>query len=77
MDGAKAEAEGRTPIGRLIGFTHAGVDPSLMGDGPIPAERKLFEKTGFCADDMDVIESNEAFAAQALAVSQGTGPAGR
>jgi acetyl-CoA C-acetyltransferase len=73
MDGAKAEAEGRSPIGRLVGFAHAGVDPSLMGEGPIPAVRKLFEKTGFRVDDIDVIESNEAFAAQALAVSKELG----
>ena len=73
MDGAKAEAEGRSPIGRLVGFAHAGVDPSLMGEGPIPAVRRVFERTGLGLDDIDVIESNEAFAAQALAVSQELG----
>ncbi|MFT5350423.1 MAG: acetyl-CoA C-acetyltransferase [Planctomycetota bacterium] len=63
-----AEKKGLQPMARLIGYAHAGVEPSLMGTGPIPAVRKLMEKTGLKLDDMDVIEANEAFAVQALAV---------
>ncbi|MEQ6249597.1 acetyl-CoA C-acyltransferase family protein [Sulfitobacter sp. HNIBRBA3233] len=65
-----AEAAGLTPRARVIGYAHAGVRPEVMGIGPIPAVTKLLEKTGLKADDFDVIESNEAFAAQALAVSK-------
>lgn len=63
-----AEARGLKPIGKLIDYTYAGVDPKYMGIGPVPAVRKLLEKTGFGYDDIDVFEVNEAFAAQALAV---------
>ncbi|WP_321393669.1 beta-ketothiolase BktB [Emcibacter sp.] len=73
MEAGKAEKEGRSPLGRLVGFAHAGVEPHLMGEGPIPAVRKVFARTGLNLDDIDVIESNEAFAAQALAVSRELG----
>ena len=63
-----AEKNGLSPMARLVGYSYAGVEPSLMGTGPIPAVRQLMEKTGLSVDDMDVIEANEAFAVQALAV---------
>ncbi len=65
-----ATAQGRTPIARIIGYAIAGVRPDVMGIGPVPAVQKLLEKTGLKAHDFDVIESNEAFAAQAIAVSR-------
>ncbi|UWR22422.1 acetyl-CoA C-acyltransferase family protein [Sulfitobacter sp. S190] len=65
-----AEAAGLTPRARVIGYAHAGVRPQVMGIGPIPAVQNLLEKTGLKASDFDVIESNEAFASQALAVSK-------
>jgi len=68
-----AVAAGLTPLARLVGYAHAGVDPLYMGIGPIPASRKVLERTGLKASDMDVIESNEAFAAQACAVAQELG----
>ena len=68
-----AEKKGLQPMARLIGYAHAGVEPLLMGTGPIPAVQKLMEKTGLNVDDMDVIESNEAFAVQALSVSRELG----
>ncbi len=68
-----AEKAGLRPRLRIIGYAHAGVRPEVMGIGPIPAVRKLLERTGLSIDDFDVIESNEAFAAQALAVNKGLG----
>ena len=65
-----AKAAGLTPKFRIIGYAHAGVRPEVMGIGPIPAVQKLLAKTGLVASDFDVIESNEAFASQALAVSK-------
>lgn len=65
-----AKAAGLTPKFRVIGYAHAGVRPEVMGIGPIPAVQKLLAKTGLAASDFDVIESNEAFASQALAVSK-------
>ena len=65
-----ARGAGLTPRARIIGYAHAGVRPEVMGIGPVPAVRKLLEKTGLKAGDFDVIESNEAFASQALAVSR-------
>lgn len=73
MDADKAKAEGRKPMGRLVGYARAGVEPSLMGTGPIPAVAKVLERTGLTPADLDVIESNEAFAAQAICVTQGAG----
>ncbi len=67
---AAAEKAGLTPRFRVLGYAHAGVRPEVMGIGPVPAVRRLLERTGLKADDFDVIESNEAFAAQALAVSK-------
>ena len=69
MSEQKAQEQGLQPIGRLIDYARAGVEPSLMGTGPIPAVQQVFEKTGLTIKDMDIIESNEAFAAQALCVA--------
>ena len=68
-----AKAAGLTPRFKVLGYAIAGVRPEVMGIGPIPAVQKLLEKTGLKASDFDVIESNEAFAAQALAVNKGLG----
>jgi hypothetical protein len=68
-----AEAAGLTPRAHVLGYAHAGVAPEVMGIGPIPAVQKLMERTGLTVEDFDVIESNEAFAAQALAVNKGLG----
>jgi len=68
-----ANAAGLTPKFRILGYAHAGVRPEVMGIGPIPAVENLFKKTGLSAADFDVIESNEAFASQALAVTKGLG----
>lgn len=67
---AEAEKRGLKARARLVGYAFAGVDPGLMGLGPIPAVRRVLERTGLSVADLDVIESNEAFAAQALAVSK-------
>ena len=61
---------GAKTLGRLLGYAHSGVEPRIMGIGPVPAVRMLLERTGLSLSDIDVIESNEAFAAQALAVSR-------
>ncbi len=68
MERAAAEAQGLTPMARLVGYSFAGVEPKYMGIGPVPATRALLEKTGLKVSDIDVFEVNEAFAAQALAV---------
>ena len=68
-----ALSEGLTPRARVVGYAHAGVRPQVMGIGPVPAVQKLLEKTGLSVDDFDVVESNEAFAAQALAVTRELG----
>ncbi len=65
-----ARARGVPVLARILGYAHAGVDPSEMGMGPVPAVRRLLERTGLSAGDFAVIESNEAFAAQACAVSR-------
>lgn len=65
-----AEQAGLTPIARILGYSVAGVRPEIMGMGPVPAVEQLLTKTGLSVDDFDVIESNEAFAAQAAAVSR-------
>ena len=70
MSAARAEREGRRPLARIRGYGHAGVEPSEMGIGPVPAVRALLERTGQRIADFDVIESNEAFAAQACAVTR-------
>ncbi len=64
---------GLTPMGRLVGYGHAGVEPRIMGMGPVPAVRNVLDRTGLKLDDMDVFEVNEAFAAQALAVARELG----
>jgi acetyl-CoA C-acetyltransferase len=61
------------PLARLVGYAHAGVDPEYMGIGPVPATRKVLERTGLRLEDLDVIEANEAFAAQACAVMRELG----
>jgi acetyl-CoA C-acetyltransferase len=68
MEASEAQRQGLKPLGRLVGYAHAGVEPKYMGIGPIPAIRKVLERTGLTIKDMNVIELNEAFAAQALAV---------
>lgn len=70
---AEAKASGLTPAARVVGYAHAGVEPELMGIGPVPAVRRLLARTGLSIDDFDVVESNEAFASQALAVSRELG----
>jgi acetyl-CoA C-acetyltransferase len=65
-----AQKAGLRPRARVLGYAHAGVRPAVMGIGPIPAVQNLLQKTGLTVEDFDVIESNEAFAAQALAVNK-------
>ena len=67
MSEARATAEGRTPLARIIGMSWAGVPPQIMGIGPVPATKKVLERTGLSLADMDLIEINEAFAAQVIA----------
>jgi len=69
MTGDAAAARGVAPMARVVAYGHAGVDPAYMGIGPVPAMQVALEKAGLSVDDLDVIESNEAFAAQACAVS--------
>jgi acetyl-CoA C-acetyltransferase len=73
MEAGAAQKAGAKPLARLVAYAHAGVDPQLMGLGPIPAVKRVFEKAGLKPGDMDVIESNEAFAAQAMAVTRDLG----
>ena len=73
MEAGTANKRGAKPIARLVAYAHAGVEPQLMGLGPIPAVRRVFEKSGLRPSDMDVVESNEAFAAQAMAVTKDLG----
>ncbi|NDC57846.1 MAG: acetyl-CoA C-acetyltransferase, partial [Alphaproteobacteria bacterium] len=73
MTEAEAQKRGLVPLARIASWASAGVDPSVMGTGPIPASRKALEKAGWSAADLDLIESNEAFAAQALAVTKDMG----
>ena len=68
MDAQKAKAAGIAPLARIIGWASAGVDPKIMGIGPVPAMRKLFARTGLSLADFDLVELNEAFAPQVLAV---------
>jgi acetyl-CoA C-acetyltransferase len=67
MSASRAEAEGRQPLARIVGMSWAGVPPEIMGIGPVPATRKVLERTGLSLADIDLIEINEAFAAQVLA----------
>ncbi len=73
MTESKAKELGLTPIVRIVAFSSAGVDPRIMGTGPIPATQKCLQKAGWDIADLDLIESNEAFAAQAMSVNQSLG----
>ncbi|GEQ97254.1 acetyl-CoA acetyltransferase [Iodidimonas gelatinilytica] len=73
MTAEEAKTRGLAPLARIASYAVAGVDPALMGTGPIPASRAALEKAGWKASDLDLIESNEAFAAQACAVNQDMG----
>ncbi|MEM8743625.1 MAG: acetyl-CoA C-acetyltransferase [Pseudomonadota bacterium] len=73
MSAAEAEKRGAAPLARIVSWAHAGVDPAIMGSGPIPASRKALEKAGWTTDDLDLVEANEAFAAQACAVNKDLG----
>ena len=73
MEASAAAARGAKPLARLVGYAHAGVEPKIMGIGSIPASKAVLAKTGLKLDQMDVIEANEAFAAQACAVTKGLG----
>ncbi|MGA9868560.1 MAG: acetyl-CoA C-acyltransferase family protein [Acetobacteraceae bacterium] len=73
MEGSVAAKRGAKPLGRLVAYAHAGVDPKIMGIGPVPATRSALARAGLKLSDMDVIESNEAFAAQACAVAKDLG----
>lgn len=73
MSGHEVVARQAQPLARLVAYAHAGVDPNIMGIGPVPATQLVLKKAGLSLNDLDVIEANEAFAAQALAVSQTLG----
>ncbi|OGA04497.1 MAG: acetyl-CoA acetyltransferase [Betaproteobacteria bacterium RIFCSPLOWO2_02_FULL_64_12] len=73
MERGAAEKRGFKPMARLVAYSHAGVEPQVMGLGPIPASKRVFEKANLTPSDMDLIESNEAFAVQAMAVTRDLG----
>jgi acetyl-CoA C-acetyltransferase len=73
MSAEEAARRGIEPLARIVSWAHAGVDPSIMGTGPIPASRKALERAGWSIDDLDLVEANEAFAAQACAVNKDLG----
>ncbi len=73
MTARKASELGLKPIARIVAYAKAGVDPRIMGTGPIPASRRCLEKAGWSVNDLDLIEANEAFAAQAIAVNREMG----
>jgi len=73
MTAAEAAKRGLEPMARIVSWATAGVDPAIMGTGPIPASRKALEKAGWSVKDLDLVEANEAFAAQALAVNKDLG----
>ena len=73
MKASEAAKLGRTPLARIVSWGQAGVDPKIMGTGPIPASRTALKKAGWKTDDLDLIEANEAFAAQACAVNKDLG----
>lgn len=73
MSAAEASKRGLTPLARIASWATAGVDPTVMGSGPIPASRKALEKAGWKVSDLDLVEANEAFAAQAIAVNKDMG----
>ncbi len=73
MSADEAEKRGIEPMARIVSYATVGVDPSIMGTGPIPASRKALERAGWKVDDLDLVEANEAFAAQACAVNRDMG----
>jgi acetyl-CoA C-acetyltransferase len=73
MTAENAKKRGLTPLARIASWATAGVDPAIMGSGPIPASRKALERAGWTVKDLDLIEANEAFAAQAIAVNKDMG----
>jgi acetyl-CoA C-acetyltransferase len=73
MKASKAKALGLSPMARIVAFASAGVDPAIMGTGPIPATTKCLEKAGWTVADLDLIEANEAFASQAMSVNESLG----
>ena len=73
MTAAEAQRRGVKPLARIVSWATAGVDPAIMGTGPIPASRKALEKAGWSVKDLELVEANEAFAAQALAVNKDMG----
>ncbi len=73
MSASEAKRRGLTPLARIASFATAGVDPAVMGTGPIPSSRKALERAGWKADQLDLVEANEAFAAQACAVNKDLG----
>ncbi len=73
MKASEAAKLGHTPLARIVSWAQAGVDPAIMGTGPIPASRSALKKAGWSKDDLDLIEANEAFAAQACAVNKDLG----
>ena len=73
MTEEEAARRGITPLARIASWATAGVDPAIMGTGPIPSSRKALEKAGWKASDLDLVEANEAFAAQACAVNKDMG----
>ena len=73
MSEEEANRRGLTPLARIVSWATAGVDPAIMGTGPIPASRKALEKAGWSVEDLDLVEANEAFAAQACAVNKDLG----
>jgi acetyl-CoA C-acetyltransferase len=73
MKASEAAKRGKTPLARIVSWAHAGVDPSIMGTGPIPASRAALKRAGWNVGDLDLVEANEAFAAQACAVNKDLG----
>jgi acetyl-CoA C-acetyltransferase len=73
MSADEAKKRGLTPLAKIVSWATAGVDPAVMGSGPIPASRKALEKAGWKVGDLDLVEANEAFAAQAIAVNKDMG----
>jgi acetyl-CoA C-acetyltransferase len=73
MTAAEAAKRGKTPLARIVSWAQAGVDPSIMGTGPIPSSRRALQKAGWKIEDLDLVEANEAFAAQACAVNKDLG----
>src|SRR5262247_3976569 len=73
MSASEAQKRGKTPLARIVSWAHAGVDPAVMGTGPIPASRAALKKAGWKIEDLDLVEANEAFAAQACAVNKDLG----